>query len=86
MTKTRVYAIEERGDVHELIDEHFIQIAEQQGNVFSLKGFQDFLNCEGPQRNQSSVTRERFFSYLHFRFIDVEVSWSIKRKSSAARN
>ena len=72
-TETRVYAIGERDDVHQMDDNTFMDIAEEEGNVWSLQGFQNFLNCEGSQENQSSATRERFFSYLHFRFIDVEV-------------
>ena len=68
---TRVYAIEERGDVHELSDEKFIEIAEDSGHVWSLEGFQNFLNCEGSQEGVSTKTREYFF-HLYYRFIDLE--------------
>ena len=71
MKKTRVYAIEECDNVHEISNEEFMYQAEEQGYVWSLLSFQNFLNCEGEWGNNK--IRARFFSYLHFRFIDIEI-------------
>ena len=45
--KTRVYAIKETDDVHEISNEDFINQAEDLGYVWSLLGFQNELNREG---------------------------------------
>jgi hypothetical protein len=45
--KTRVYAIKECENVHEISNQNFIYEAEKLGNVWSLTGFQNLLNCEG---------------------------------------
>ena len=45
--RTRVYAITETDDVHEISNEDFINKAEDLGYVWSLTGFQNELNCEG---------------------------------------
>tara|TARA_R100000781_G_C4053716_1_gene118571 strand:+ start:468 stop:677 length:210 start_codon:yes stop_codon:yes gene_type:complete len=67
--KTRVYAIPETDDIHEISNEDFMDQAEGLGYVWSLPGFQDELNCEGtPSLNWYNLEN------LHFRFIDVEVS------------
>ena len=87
MKKTRVYAIKEswfdtncaveRGsheDIHDISDEEFMYQAEEQGYVWSLLGFQNFLNCEGDGVTDTrNKIRARFFSYFHFRFIDIEI-------------
>jgi len=74
--KTRVYAIPETDDVHEISNEDFIDQAEDLGYCWSLPGFQNELNCEGDVHHPLwSVTG--FMAKtgnLHFRFIDVEVS------------
>ena len=46
-TETRVYAALETDDVHEISNEDFMDEAEEQGNVWTLLGFQNLLNCEG---------------------------------------
>jgi len=71
MKKTRVYAIKECDNVHEISNEEFMYQAEEQGYVWSLLSFQNFLNCEGEWSHNK--IRARFFSYLHFRFIDIEI-------------
>ena len=45
--ETRVYAIKECYNVHEISNEDFINQAEDLGYVWSLLGFQNELNCEG---------------------------------------
>ena len=59
----RVYAIKETEDVHDINDGDFINQAEDLGLVWSLLGFQNFINWEGtpPFYRQSEN--------LHFRFI-----------------
>lgn len=67
--KTRVYAIPETDNVHEISNEDFINQAEDLGYCWSLSGFQNELNWEGtPSLDLND------FKNLHFRFIDVEVS------------
>jgi hypothetical protein len=72
--ETRVYAIKETENVHEISNEDFMQEAEDMGYVWSLLGFQNILNIEGNQTKSDDKVRTRFFSYLHFRFIDVPTS------------
>ena len=61
--KIKVYAINGCDDVHEIEDEDFMNQAEDLGYVWSLLGFQNFINWEGtpPFYRQSEN--------LHFRFI-----------------
>ena len=80
LKETRVFGISCERDSHPMDDKTFMDIAEEEGNVWSLHGFQNFLNCEGSQEIQSSATRERFFSYLHFRFITMEIKFESKTK------
>ena len=62
----KVYAIEERQDVHEIEDNEFIEIAKEQGTTWELSDFQNFINWEGsPPFYQESEN-------LCFRFIDVQ--------------
>lgn len=63
--KIRVYAIKETEDVHEISNEDFINQAEDLGYVWSLLGFQNFINGEGnaPFYKESQG--------LHFRFINI---------------
>ncbi len=72
--KTRVYAIPETDDVHEISNEDFMDQAEELGYCWSLPGFQNLLNVEGYQTKYDNKIRSYFFTYLHFRFIDVKVS------------
>ena len=67
-TKTRVYAIIETDDVHDISNEDFMDEAEGIGYVWSLLGFQNCLNGEG------GFGFPMEFNEMHFRFIDVEVS------------
>ena len=76
-TETRVYAIEEswfdlhkdnQKDVHDISDEEFMDVAEGEGNVWSLLGFQNLLNCEG----QGHLDFHKLKTH-YFKFIDVEV-------------
>ena len=86
----RVYAIKERVGVHKISDEKFIEIAENQGTIWSLEGFQAFLNCEGNQSLSDKTqmlkkfpiefVKEHFFRYLHFRFITMEIKFESKTK------
>ena len=73
--RTRVYAITETDDVHEISNEDFINKAEDLGYVWSLTSFQNELNCEGDTYH--SLWSVKGFmaktSNLHFRFINVEV-------------
>ena len=39
--ETRVYAIKETEDIHEISNENFMNQAEELGNVWSLSGFQN---------------------------------------------
>lgn len=58
-TKTRIYGIDvgfdnqcdtEDMDVYDLSNEEFMDIAEQQGNVWTIYGFVDYFNeCEASQ-------------------------------------
>lgn len=64
--ETRVYAIVECDDVHDISNEKFMDIAEELGYVWSLIGFQNELNCEGDPTLDINC-----FEKLHFRFIDV---------------
>ena len=68
MTKTRVYAIKECDNVHEISNDDFIYQAEEQGYVWSLLGFQNLINGEG-----SNNVSFKEFKTLHFRFIDIEL-------------
>ena len=63
--KTRVYAIKETEDVHEISNEDFMNQAEELGYVWSLLGFQNELNCEG---NFLGIYE---LKDLHFRFINI---------------
>ena len=65
--ETRVYAIKETEDIHEISNENFMNQAEELGNVWSLSGFQNEMNREGTP----SIKGMHEFSELHFRFIDV---------------
>ena len=69
-TKTRVYAIIETDDVHEISNEDFMDKAEELGYVWSRLGFQNFLNREGNGKVENIYN----LVDLHYRFIDVEVS------------
>ena len=69
-TKTRVYAIIETDDVHEISNEDFMDEAEEFGYAWSLSGFQNFLNREGNGKVENIYN----LVDLHYRFIDVEVS------------
>ena len=71
--KTRVYAIKETDDVHEISNEDFMNQAEDLGSVWSLEGFQNLLNVEGHQTKYDNKIRSNFFTYLHFRFIDIDI-------------
>ena len=64
--KIRVYAINGCDDVHEIEDEDFMNQAEDLGYVWSLLGFQNFINGEG----NAPFYKEA--NGLHFRFIDIE--------------
>ena len=66
--KTRVYAINECENVHEISDEDFIYQAEELGYCWSLIGFQNELNCEG-----NPTLDINCFEKLYFRFIDVNI-------------
>ena len=68
--KTRVYAIIDTDNVHEMSNEDFIIQAEELGYAWSLTGFQNFLNREG-----SCGINENIYNLvdLHYRFINVEV-------------
>ena len=79
--KTRVYAIDEKlydeagdGDIHDFSDDSFMDVAEQQGNVWSLCGFQNLLNCEG----EGHLDFHKLKSH-YFRFIDVFISFETKK-------
>lgn len=66
MKETRVYVIDtneiEEMNLNEISDEQFMDIAEEQGNVYTLKGFETAFN------------RENVYTGLDFiRFIEVEV-------------
>ena len=65
--KTRVYAIPETDDVHEISNEDFINQAEDLGLFWGLLGFQNHLNGEGRQTIDHYFVRN-----LHFRFIDIK--------------
>ena len=69
--KTRVYAIKDCDNVHEISNEDFINQAEDLGYVWSLGGFQNLLNYEG-NVTQSHNFMRLINSELHFRFIDLE--------------
>ena len=69
--ETRVYAIKETEDVHEISNEDFMNQAEDLGYVWSLSGFQNVLNCEGSE-SLNTTKYPNFFKNLHFRFIDIE--------------
>lgn len=79
VTKTRVYAIDEslfntlneniNEDIHDISNDEFMDIAEEQGNVWSLSGFQNVLNTEGSGHLDFHKLKTHYF-----RFIDVEVS------------
>ena len=61
--KIRVYAIKETEDVHEINDDDFMYEAEEIGIVWSLLGFQNFINGEG------NAPFYKDSQGLHFRFI-----------------
>ena len=71
MKETRVYAIP-NGTLHhsEYSDEEFIAIAERNGDVYSIKGFQDKFNCDGNYLETSSKELNRFMD-LQIRFIEI---------------
>ena len=69
--ETRVYAIKETEDVHEISNEDFINQAEDLGYVWSLLGFQNELNCEGSYVGLIPLVDRLKNMNLHFRFIDV---------------
>ena len=64
--KIRVYAIKETEDVHEIPDQDFMDQAEDLGFVWSLSGFQNFINWEGSPPFYKPTDN------LHFRFINIE--------------
>ena len=75
MKITRVYAIEECDNVHEISNDDFMYQAEEQGYAWSLLGFQNELNCEG-DCHHSLWSVQGFMAKtgnLHFRFIDIEI-------------
>ena len=65
---TRVYAIQECNNVHDISNEDFIYQAEELGYAWSLLGFQNELNCEG----QPTINFPVDMKNLHFRFIDIK--------------
>ena len=69
--ETRVYAIKETEDVHEISNEDFINQAEDLGYVWSFLGFQNELNCEGSYVGLIPLVDRLKNMNLHFRFIDV---------------
>ena len=72
-TETRVYAIEETDDLHEISNDDFINQAEDLGLVWSLLDFQNGFNCEGRLLKEEKEFWTRGQSYYYIRFIDVEV-------------
>ena len=70
--ETRVYAIVECVDVHDISNEKFIEMAEELGYVWSLSSFQNFLNVEGAIFKDDNKIRSKFFTYLHFRFMPLD--------------
>ena len=49
MSETRVYVIDTfnvRGNWNDLTDEEFITLAEQDGNIYTLEGFQEAFNAQ----------------------------------------
>ena len=72
LKETRVFGISCERDSHPMDDKTFMDIAEEEGNVWSMKGFQDKFNCRGEHINTNGLDWERF-SYLQIRFIDVEI-------------
>jgi len=68
MKKTRVYAIKECDNVHEISNDDFMYQAEEQGWDWSLSDFQDLINNEGYNSIPLSMIKT-----LHFRFIDIEI-------------
>ena len=71
--KTRVYAIKECDNVHEISNEDFIHQAEELGYVWSLIGFQNELNQEGNYCGLIPLLDRLKNGDLHFRFIDINV-------------
>ena len=64
--KIKVYAINGCDDVQEIEDEDFMNQAEDLGYVWSLCGFQNFINWEGTPPFYKPLED------LHFRFINIE--------------
>ena len=69
--ETRVYAIEETEDVHEISNDDFMDLAEDLGYVWSLLGFQNELNCEGSYVGLIPLVDRLKNMNLHFRFINI---------------
>ena len=67
--KTKVYAIKETENIHDISNEDFIYEAEELGYAWSLLGFQNELNCEG----QPSINFPKDMKNLYFRFIDINI-------------
>jgi hypothetical protein len=68
MKKTRVYAIEECDNVHEISNDDFMHKAEEQGYAWSLLSFQNLINGEG----SNNISLEEFKT-LYYKFIDIEI-------------
>lgn len=47
MQEIRVYLVDADADNAELTDERFMEVAEQEGLVYSLKGFEEAINWKG---------------------------------------
>ena len=69
---TRVYAIQDCDNVHDISNEDFIYQAEELGYVWSLSGFQNELNREGSYLGLISLLDRLKNMDLHFRFIDIK--------------
>ena len=66
MSETRVYVIDTfnvRGNWNDLTDEEFITLAEQDGNIYTLEGFQEAFNA---QDINTEIDVIRFINVIKF--------------------
>ena len=70
--ETRVFGVNSSMDVLNMTNKIFMDEAESEGYVWSVKGFQDKFNCLGVYHNTSTDELD-VFQNLTIRFIEVQM-------------
>lgn len=58
-SETRVYVVKEKGEqyLHSRTDDEFMELAEEQGRVYTLEGFQKAFNFDGAVDTDIDIIR-----------------------------